>query len=125
MRKPFIAGNWKMNTNAEEAVELASGLLPVAKENSNVEVVIAPPFVHFAAIAKVIKESRVRLSAQNMFWEDRGAYTGEISPVMLSEYGCSHVIIGHSERRMYMHETDEMINKKLHTALRHALLPIL
>ena len=124
MRKAVIAGNWKMNTNLNEAMNLVKQLIPVAEEALCVEVIVGPPFVHIPALAQVRKGSRLALSAQNMFWEDKGAFTGEVSALMLQEYECEYVIIGHSERRLYLQESDGMINKKLKAALRHSLLPI-
>ena len=125
MRKPLLAGNWKMNTSKMEADELVNKLLPIAKDSQWADIVVAPPYVHLYLISKIISNSNVKLAAQNMFWEDKGAYTGEISPLMLKDYGCSYVIIGHSERRAHFKEDEEIINKKLKSAFRHNLIPIL
>jgi triosephosphate isomerase (TIM) len=123
MRKPFMAGNWKMNMLTDEAVALAKALVDASK-GLDVEVGIAPAYTVIPAVAEVVKGSDVRLMAQNMYWEDKGAYTGEISPLMVKDSGCSHVIIGHSERRQFFSETDETVNKKLKAAYSHDILPI-
>ncbi len=125
MRKAVIAGNWKMNTNLKEATSLVQNLNEVAKNNNRINMIVAPPFVHLEPLSKIIKENNFKLAAQNMFWEDKGAFTGEISPLMLIEYKCEYVIIGHSERRQILLETDEMINKKLKACFKYNLIPIL
>jgi triosephosphate isomerase len=117
MRKPVIAGNWKLFKTSAEAVELVSGLLPLVSGADNVEIVVAPVFTVLDRVSRVISGSSVRLSAQDCFWEPEGAFTGEISPKMLLDAGCSHVIIGHSERRQYFCETDESVNKKAKAAI--------
>jgi triosephosphate isomerase len=122
-RVPVIAGNWKMNTTVPEAVGLVKATLPGLEKVRGVEKVVCPPFVSLAAVGEVLKGSSVKLGAQNVFYEDKGAYTGEISPLMLAGL-CEYVIIGHSERRQYFGETDEMMEKKLKAALKHALKPI-
>jgi triosephosphate isomerase len=124
MRIPMIAGNWKMNTTLTEAVALVREMLPELDRIDNVERVICPPFVSLAAISELIKGSSVELGAQNLYFEEKGAYTGEISPPMLAEL-CQLVIIGHSERRHYFNETIEMIDKKVQAALKAGLKPIL
>lgn len=125
MRKPIIAGNWKMYKTIPEARELVTGLKEKLKETDQVEVVVCPPFTALAPVAELIKGSGIGLGAQNLFWEEEGAYTGEVSPVMLRDLGCEYVIIGHSERRQYFGETDEMVNKKVKAALGHKLRPII
>ncbi len=124
MRVPMIAGNWKMNTTVSEAVKLVNELRQGLDEINNVDKVLCPPFVSLVAVGKLIKGSSIRLGAQNLYFEEKGAYTGEISPLMLAEL-CEFVIIGHSERRQYFNETDEIINKKMQAALKVGLKPIL
>ena len=124
MRLPVITGNWKMNTTVSEAIELVNEILPELDEIVGVDKVICPPFISLAAVYGLIKGSSLRLGAQNMFYEDKGAYTGEISPSMISEL-CHFVIIGHSERRQYFYETGEIVNKKITSALKIGLTPIL
>ena len=124
MRMPMIAGNWKMNTTLSEAVQLVSKMFHELDEIGNVEKVLCPPFVSLTALGELIKESSIKLGAQNLYFEEKGAYTGEISPLMLANL-CEFVIIGHSERRQYFNETDEIINKKVQAALKVGLKPIL
>ncbi len=124
MRLPMIAGNWKMNTTVSEAVALVKAMQPELDGLAGVDKVICPPFVSLASVNKLIKGSSVQLGAQNLYFEEKGAYTGEISPLMLAEL-CEYVIIGHSERRQYFHETGEIINRKLRAALNVGLKPIL
>lgn len=123
MRLPVVAGNWKMNTTIEEAVALAGQLRAGLDDIPGVEAVVCPPFVSLAAVKIVIEGSTVRLGAQNMFYKEKGAYTGEISPPMLADL-CHYVIIGHSERRLHFGETDEGVNRKLKAALGVGLKPI-
>ncbi|MGI6112970.1 MAG: triose-phosphate isomerase [Mahellales bacterium] len=125
MRIPIIAGNWKMNKTPSEAVELSSQLKESLKNVEGVEVVICPTFVCLPAVKEVIKGSNIKLGAQNMHWEEKGAYTGEVSPGMLVDIGVEYVIIGHSERRQYFAETDETVNKKVLAAFSHDLIPII
>jgi len=124
MRVPMIAGNWKMNTTISEAIELVNEMRPGLDEIANVDKLICPPFISLAAVGELIKGSSIKLGAQNIYFEQRGAYTGEISPLMLAEL-CEFVIIGHSERRHYFNEGGEIVNKKIQAALRAGLKPIL
>jgi len=124
MRIPFIAGNWKMNTTATEAEKLVIEMLDKLDRIGGVEKVLCPPFVSLVAINMMLQGSSIKLGAQNMHFETEGAYTGEISPVMLSEL-CEFVILGHSERRWYFGETDEIVNKKVKSAWANKLKPIL
>ncbi|MDX9819955.1 MAG: triose-phosphate isomerase [Desulfococcus multivorans] len=123
-RKPFIAGNWKMFKTAREAMETATALVNRVSDVTGVEVMIAPNFTALTAVYDVVRESAVRLGAQNLFWEAEGAFTGETSPNMLRDVGCRYVIIGHSERRQYFGETDQTVNKKIKAAVEHGLAPI-
>ncbi len=124
MRVPVIAGNWKMNTTVSEAVGLVSEIHRGLDEIDGVEKVICPPFVSLAAVKELIKGSSIKLGAQNLYFEEKGAYTGEISPLMLADL-CEFVIIGHSERRQYFNETGVISNKKIRAALKVGLRPIL
>jgi triosephosphate isomerase len=122
-RVPIVAGNWKMNKSAVEAAALLEGMLSELKAITGVERVICPPFVALATLAPRLAGSGIGLGAQTMHWEESGAFTGEISPLMLKGL-CSHVILGHSERRAFFGETDETVNRRLHAALKHGFTPI-
>lgn len=124
MRRFLIAGNWKMNKTNNEAVDLARRLVLDTQGIKKVDIVICPPFTALAQVYNIIKDSFVLLGAQNMFYEDEGAYTGEISGKFLKTIGCEFVIIGHSERRKYFNETDTDVNKKIKKALNFGLTPI-
>ena len=124
MRIPFVAGNWKMNTTATEAEELVIEMLEKLDGIREVQKVLCPPFVSLVAINMMLRGSSIKLGAQNMYFETEGAYTGEVSPLMLREL-CEFVILGHSERRRYFEETDEIVNKKVKAALANKLKPIL
>lgn len=125
MRKPFIAGNWKMNMDSKTAAELASGLAAELKGIDTVDVAICPPFVYLQTVANALSSSNLALGSQNMYFEDKGAFTGETSCEMLKDVCCTYAIIGHSERRHVMGECNELINKKVHAAISGGLLPIL
>ena len=124
MRKKMVAGNWKMNMTPSGAVKLAEELKPMVK-NDDVDVVFCVPAIDIVPVVNEVKDTNIKVGAENMFYEEKGAYTGELSPEMLVDAGVSYVIIGHSERRQYFHETDEIINKKMRKAIEHKLLPIL
>jgi triosephosphate isomerase len=123
MRRPIIAGNWKMNKTPEEAAAMVKELAPLVKD-SKAEVVICAPFIALQAVKEAAAGTNIKVGAQNMHWEESGAYTGEVSPTMLNAIGMEYVIIGHSERREYFAETDETVNKKVHSAFAHNLIPI-
>lgn len=124
MRRNIIAGNWKMHFTQEESKVFLEELLPKVKD-AKCEVIICPPFTSLCTASEILKGSNVKLGAQNMHFEEKGAFTGEISPSMLKSFGVEYVILGHSERRMYFGETDETVNRKMITALKHELTPIL
>ena len=124
MRIPFIAGNWKMNTTANEAAELVKEMRQGLDAIAGVEKAVCPPFISLKAVRSIIEGSSIKLGAQNLYFEEKGAYTGEISPLMLADT-CEFVIIGHSERRQYFGETGKVVNKKIQAALRVGLKPIL
>jgi len=124
MRLKIIAGNWKMNKNAGEAVELVTALKANVGDSEKPRVIVCPPYTALSEVAKVLKGSSIYLGAQNMYFEESGAYTGEIAPSMLLTSGVSYVILGHSERREYFSETDAIVNKKVKLALKTGLIPI-
>lgn len=123
MRRKIIAGNWKMNKTPQEARKLIKDLIPLVNDSED-DVIFCVPFVDVPAAIDALKGTNIAVGAQNMHWEEKGAYTGEISADMLYELGVEYVIIGHSERRQYFAETDETVNKKILTALAHELIPI-
>lgn len=123
MRTPIIAGNWKMNKTVAEARELVSEMIPFLKDVQGVTTVLCPPASALLPIAAMLEGTDIGLGAQNMHWEANGAYTGELAPAMVSEFG-QYIIIGHSERREYFGETDETVNKKVHAAQANGLMPI-
>jgi triosephosphate isomerase len=124
--KKLIVFNWKMNPDSyHEAEKLAQSVLDAAKESKKADIVICPPFIYLLGLAGLLKKTSIKLGAQNVFWEDKGAFTGEISPMMLRDLGVQYVIVGHSERRRYLDETDEMINKKVKAGLSAGLKVIL
>lgn len=124
MRKPIIAGNWKMNMTPAEAEALVSALLPLVRDAA-CEVVVCPPFVDLYAVSRLVAGTNVRLGAQNVHWAAKGAFTGEISADMLSAFGVGYAIIGHSERRQYFGETDEGVNARAKAALAAGITPII
>ncbi len=124
-RIPFIAGNWKMHNTVEEAIELVRKIIECSQDMENIKLVVIPPFTSLFPLKSSLKETKIALGAQDVYWEDKGAFTGEISPSMLKNAGCQYVIIGHSERRQYFGETNKTSNKKIRAALRTGLIPIL
>ena len=123
-RKLFVAGNWKMSTSAAYSVELAKGLAAEIGTVDTVDLAVCPPSVYLSGVCEVLKGSNIAVGAQNMYFEDNGAFTGEISTAMVKDVGCKYVILGHSERRHVMGESDELINSKVLKALSDDLLPI-
>ncbi len=123
-KRKMIAGNWKMNKTNDEALVLVKELLEEVSNNKDKDILIAPPFTALSEISKLIKSSNIKLGAQNMYFEDKGAFTGQISSSMLKSAGCEYVILGHSECRIIFSETDELINKKIKHALEVNLIPI-
>ena len=123
--RPLLLGNWKMHCTASQAAACCRELLPRLPPGADREVAIAPPFTALAAAAEALRGAAVRLAAQDLFWENEGPYTGEVSPVMLQDLGVVYVIVGHSERRQHLGETDLMVNRKVRAALRSDLRPVL
>jgi len=124
MRIPLIAGNWKMFKTVPEAIDFVTSLKPQVSEVTDREILVCPPFPALSPVAEALRGSNIKLGAQNLFFEDEGAFTGEVSAPMLKAVGCQYVIIGHSERRQYFGETNKTVNKKIFAALKHNLLPI-
>lgn len=124
MRRPLIAGNWKMFKTIPEAVNLVNIIKAGVHKVADCDVVVCPPFTALAAVSETIRESKIELGAQDIYHETEGAFTGEISPLMLKDVGCRYVIIGHSERRQYFQETNKSVNKKTVAALKYNLVPI-
>lgn len=124
MRKPIIAGNWKMYKTVERAINLVGELADLVSNVRDVEIVVCPPFTALDAVIDTAAGTNIKVGAQNMHWETEGAFTGEVSPLMLKQMGCNYIILGHSERRQYFGETDENVNRKLKSALRYQLTPI-
>lgn len=125
MRTPLIVANWKMNKSLKDAHQYGQEILPLLDGYTGVEVVVCPPFTSLTLVSQVFAGSEIKIGAQNLFWEMKGAYTGEISPAMLVDIGCTYVILGHSERRQIMGENDAIINRKVRAALDASLIPIL
>ncbi|MCX7781726.1 MAG: triose-phosphate isomerase [Negativicutes bacterium] len=125
MRVPIIAGNWKMHKTIPEALALVEQLKALTAAAREVEIVVCPPFTALYPVSDALKDSPISLGAQDVYWEPQGAFTGEVSPAMLTDAGCRYVIIGHSERRQLFGETDETVNKKIKAALQAGLVPIM
>src|SRR5699024_10659268 len=124
MRKNIIAGNWKMNKNMEEANTFIDQVAEKVPASDSVEAIVCAPFPYLPSLVEKAKGTNVKVSAQNMHFEDNGAFTGEVRPAMLKDIGVTHVVLGHSERREYFAETDETVNKKVQAAFKHNLTPI-
>jgi triosephosphate isomerase len=126
MRKTIIAGNWKMFKDITEAIELANGLKRelFELESQDIDIVVCPAFTALSEVYEVLSDSNIQIGAQDVFWEDEGPFTGEVSSKMLKDAGCKFVIVGHSERRLYLGETNETVNKKLKASLKNELTPI-
>ncbi|MFH1777787.1 MAG: triose-phosphate isomerase [Candidatus Omnitrophota bacterium] len=124
MRKPIIAGNWKLNKTINQAKELIKGLKENLVSVEDVEIVVCPVYTALAEVAKIIKDTNIKLGAQDVYWQESGAYTGEVSTTLLRDVGCSYVIVGHSERRQFFHETNETVNNKARSVFAAGLVPI-
>ncbi len=124
MRKPLLAGNWKMNTVVDESVQLVNELKKLVAGVTDRDILVCPPFTALSQVSDALRDSEVMVGGQNVFWEEKGAFTGEISAQMLKSVGATFVIIGHSERRQYFGETDQTVNKRMFAALKHGLHPI-
>ena len=124
MRRVIIAGNWKMNKNISESIDLANSIKRAVVDVEEVEIVLCPPFTSLSDVNEIILETNVKLGAQDLYWEKEGAFTGEISAGMLKNVGCEYVLIGHSERRQFFGETNQTVNRKLKSALAEGLKPI-
>ncbi len=125
MRKPIIAGNWKMYKDVNEAVQLVNDIKRGAVDVDNVEIIVCPPFVDLSDVGEMSSASNIGVGGQNCYWETEGAYTGEVAVPMLKSVGCKYVLIGHSERRKYFGETNETVNKKIKAAIDGGLIPII
>ncbi len=125
MRTPVIAGNWKLFNTVAEALALVRDLKALVADAQGVEIVVAPVFTAIHAVAEELKGSNIAVSSQDVYWEESGAFTGEVAPSLLKEAGCAYAIIGHSERRQYFGETDETVNRKVKAALKAGLTPIM
>lgn len=125
MHRPLIAANWKMNKTIGETEDFIHSFLSMIKDVDDVDIIISPPFTSLSVASSLLENTDIRLAAQNVFYEEKGAFTGEISPSMLLSAGCTHVIIGHSERRQYFSETDDIVNKKVKNARKNGLEVIL
>jgi triosephosphate isomerase len=123
-RQPVLAGNWKMFKTTAETVEFFGGFKPLVEDATHCEIVIAPPFPALSAAVDAVRGTNIKIGAQNLYWKDEGAFTGEVSGPMIAATGCTHVIVGHSERRQYFGETDETVNKRVSSALGAGLTPI-
>jgi triosephosphate isomerase len=124
VRKPIIAGNWKLNKSIKEAIELVTLLKRLIQDTQSVDVVVCPVYTALSDVSEILIESEIKLGAQDMYWEEKGAFTGEVSGSLLKDAGAAYVIIGHSERRQFFHETHETVNKKTKAALKNGLTPI-
>lgn len=124
MRRPVIAGNWKMHKTISETAQFINELLPNLQVEKEMDIIICPPFTSLETAVNLCKNTQIKVAAQNMHWEDKGAFTGEISPSMLGEMGVEYCIIGHSERRQYFAESDETVNKKVKAAILQKIIPI-